>query len=294
METKSIEAFLALANCLNFTKCADQVYISQPALSRQILRLEEEFDCKFFIRNKRKVELTEHGRAFSEYAQRICAEIDTWKLHCKYLQGDESKKLRIGFLQDFPHTFFPRVVQAFSSSHPEVKVSFFDLGLNAIIDGVLRDDLDCGFSLHYEFEKFDQINSMVVSTVRMCAILPVGHALADRKSLKMEELVNENFITISAEDYTQGLLHTQFLCKIAGFEPNIIAQTKFVPSMLLLVKCGVGIALAAQSARNISPGGIRFVPISDKFARIEILFFWRKTSKNPAIPLLVKTAESLL
>jgi DNA-binding transcriptional LysR family regulator len=294
METKTIEAFLILANCLNFTKSAERVYISQPALSRQIARLEEEFDCEFFIRNKRTVELTRYGVASTEYAQRICNEIDRWKLRLKQLRNNEEERLRIGFLLDFPHDFFPRLIQTFAETHPQVEMSFSDLDINGIVDGVLHGDLDCGFSLHNDIKKFDQIDGLVVSSVKMCAVLPTSHALAVRASVKMEELADSGFVMVSADNFAQGTLHIRFLCKTAGFEPKIVAHTNFVPSMLMLVKCGVGIAIVAESAQGVSPEGVCFVPIDNKYAAMEILLFWKKHQKNPALPLFIKTAESLM
>jgi DNA-binding transcriptional LysR family regulator len=292
METRTIEAFLILANCLNFTKSAEQVYITQPALSRQIAQLEKEFDCQFFVRNKRTVELTKFGKASVEYAQRICNEIAKWKLRLKQMHKVE--RLRIGFLQDFSDDFFPRLVQVFMANNPQVEMNFSDRDINGIVDGVLHGELDCGFSLHNEIKKFDQIDGFVVSSMKMCAVLPANHALAGRNSVKMEELTDSNFVMVSTNEFAQGTLHIRLLCKMAGFEPKTTAHASFVPSLLMLVKCGLGIGIVAESARLISPGGISFVPIDSKYATIETLLFWNKQEKNPALPLLIKTAKSLL
>jgi DNA-binding transcriptional LysR family regulator len=296
METRTIEAFLILANCLNFTKTAERVYISQPALSRQIDHLEDEFGCEFFVRNKRTVELTEYGKISIEYAQHICNEIDRWKLRLKQLQNNEAGRLRIGFLLDFPHDFFPRLIQEFSKKHPHVEMNFSDMDINGVVNGVLHGDLDCGFSLHNEIKKFDQINSLVVSSVKMCAVFPADHALAGRTSVKMEELADSDFVMVSTDNFAQGTLHIRFLCKMAGFEPKTVAHTSFVPSMLALIKCGVGIGVVAESAQGISPGGVCFVPIDSEYATMEILLFWKQQQqqKNPTLPLFIKTAESLL
>lgn len=294
METRTIEAFLILGNCLNFTKSAERVYISQPALSRQIVHLEEEFDCELFSRNKRTVELTEYGKASIEYAQRICNEIDQWKLRVKQLRNKGAEQLRIGFLQDFPNDFFPRLVQTFSVNHPNVEMSFRDMGINEIVDSIMHGDIDCGFCLHNEKGKLDQICSLTVSSVKMCAVFPENHVLANRRSIKMEELVNSSFIAITGENYAQGTLQMRFLCKNAGFEPKVIAHAHHVPSMLMMVKCGVGVAVVAESAQAFSPPGIHFVPIDNEYAFMEMLLFWNKQQKNTALPLFLKTAEALL
>jgi DNA-binding transcriptional LysR family regulator len=292
MEIRAIKAFLVLSECLNFTKSAEQVYLTQPALSRQINNLEYELGCELFTRSKRKVELTEYGRAFMEHAVHICTELEKWQLELKQMKSGNAGRLRIGFLQDFPYDFFPLLINSFVAKNPNVEMSFFDSDINATVDGVVRGDLDCGFSLHNEISKFDQIDSLAVSPIKECAALPADHPLANRESIKMEELADSKFIM--AEDLSQGSLHTRFLCRTAGFEPTVVAYTKFVPSMFTLVKCGVGIGIVAQAARDISPGGINFVSIDNEYASMEVLLFWKKTTTNPLVPLFIKTAKGLL
>lgn len=294
MDIRTIEAFIILSDCLNFTKAADKIYLSQSAFSRQIVRMEEEFGCELFVRNKRKVELTDYGRASLEHASNIYTEYNQWKLHLHQMQKSGSTRLNIGFLRDFPSEFFIHVIQRFVEKYPDTELFFSDLGINDMIEKVMHKHLDCGFSLYYKIGKIDNLEFLEVSSVRMCAVLPETHPLADKESLKIEELAQSKFVMISSHDYAQGFVHINSLCRLGGFVPNIAAYTTFVPSMFPLIKCGVGIGILAQSAESISPGGIRFVPIDNDFARLRICLFWSKDSESRILPSFIKIARSLL
>jgi DNA-binding transcriptional LysR family regulator len=293
MDIRTLEAFLSLANCLNFTKSAEQMYISQPAFSRQITRLEEEVGCPLFNRSKRKVELTEYGAAFVEYAERIHSEYTKLKIELKQMQNDKKMHLRIGFLSDLPHWFLPKAVKRFSENYGNVKLSMFDKGLSDLTDGLLLGDLDLGFSVYTGF-KPEEIEVLEISNAPMCAVLPEDHRYANEPFLVMEKLEGEPFIMLSPEIYTPASRQIMSLCKLAGYDPNIVAYCKMVPSMLTLVKCGFGIALVANDARELSGKGLRFVPIDNKMADMPIQLQWKSSYKNPAVTMFLESAREVL
>ena len=104
---------------------------------------------------------------------------------------------------------------------------------------------------------------------------------------------------LSPEIYSPASRHILNLCKIGGFEPNIVAYCKIVPSLLMLVRCGVGIALLASDARDLTSGDICFVPITinglDRaMVEIRIMLLWKNTNLNPAVPAFLESAKKLL
>lgn len=295
MDIRTLESFLSLANYLNFTKSAEQMYISQPAFSRQIARLEEEFGCELFLRNKRKVELTEYGRAFMESAERISSEYNKWIIVLKQMQSRKTGHLKIGFLQDLPNEFLPKIVNHFTLHYNNIQLSLNDCGMSDIINGLLKNDLDFGFTLSNNIDlEFDNIETLVVSSSTLCIALPETHALANKHSILLQELSNESFIMINPDTYAPASRHILGLCKMAGFEPNIVAYSTFVPSMLMLVKCGVGIAVVANNAQPMAADGIKFVPISNPNAKMRTILMWKNTNKNPIVPIFLEAARVLL
>lgn len=297
MDIKNLEAFLALADHLNFTKSAEQLYISQPAFSRQITKLEDEFGCELFTRNKRKVELTEYGREFANYAQSIFSEYEKWMLVLQRMKAEKIKKtgyLRIGFLQDLPHQFVPVAIRRFEAAHENIDLTLQDGTMSAVIDGLMKDTIDVGFTLSNEITEYHEISCLSLEAVKTCVALSANHPLADRESIRMEELRDETFVAVSPKDYGPGSRHMTYLCKKAGFEPRIAAYTTFVPSLLMMVGCGVGISIVAETARGIAPEGVTLVPLDEDSAHTEMLLMWKPTTTNPAVPLFVNFAEALL
>ncbi|MDR1640636.1 MAG: LysR family transcriptional regulator [Clostridiales bacterium] len=293
MDIRTLEAFLSLANCLNFTKSAEQMYISQPAFSRQITRLEEELGCPLFNRSKRKVELTEFGITFIDYAERMYSEYTKLKIELNQMRNDKTMHLRIGFLCDLPHWFLPMAIQRFSERYSQVQLSMFDKSLADLTDSLLLGDLDLGFCVHTGV-KPEEIEVLEISSAPICAVLPENHRYANETSICIEKLQGEPFIMGSPDIYNPGYRQIISLCKLGGFAPNIVAYCSMVPSMLTLVKCGIGIALAARHAQELSGKGLSFVPISNEMADMPIQLQWKCSHKNPAVDLFLEMAQEIL
>ena len=294
MDINTLEAFLSLADNLNFTKSAEHLYISQPAFSRKITRLEEEFGCKLFTRNKRTVELTEYGRVFYEHAQDIYASYTKWMLDLKQMKSKKAGRLRIGYLQDLPHRLFPRAVKKFQQDYDHIELNFKDCSMTDIINRLLSNEIDIGFSLTGDYIEHEKIAYASLLAIPFCAALPEDHPLASRAVINVKDLKNEDFIMNNLEGYGPASRHVINLCNLAGFEPNIAAFTTLVPSMLILVKTGIGITIVADTARHIAPEGVRFVQLDkDEVHPSELMLLWKSSNNNPAIPAFIETCKSL-
>jgi len=295
MDINMLEAFLMLADNLNFTKSAKHLYISQPAFSRKITRLEGEFDCQLFTRNKRTVELTEYGRSFYEHAQEIYAAYTKLTLDLKQLKSKKTGRLRIGYLQDLPHRLFPRTVNKFRREYEQIELTFTDCSMTDIIDRLLSSEIDVGLSLSGDFAEHEKISRTGLLSIPYCVVLPEDHPLADRELLRIEDLKDEAFVMNHLDGYGPGSRYIKNICAMAGLEPNVAAFASFVPSMLMLVKSGVGITIVAHTARHVAPEGVKFVLLDRDQAPPTTLNLLSKTSNNnPAIPSFIATARSLV
>jgi DNA-binding transcriptional LysR family regulator len=296
MDISMIEAFLALADSLNFTKSAEHLYISQPAFSRKISRLEDEFGCKFFTRNKRTVELTEYGRAFYPQAQDIYAAYAKWSIDLKQLKGRKSGHLRIGYLQDLPHRLFPKAVKQFQSDFDQIELTFTDCSMTDIVNRLVSNEIDIGFSLSGDVTKHEKISFIHLLIIPMCVALPDNHPLAAKESLSIKDLEHESFISSTLDGYGPGTRYMINLCNMAGFEPNISAISSFVPSMLILVKSGIGVTIVANTARQFTPEGVKLIPLSERgeIASTNLMLLWKTSNNNPAIPAFIDVCRSLV
>lgn len=294
MEIKNLEAFLLLARSLNFTKSAEQMFLSQSAFSRQIIRLEEEIGCQLFKRTKRSVELTNYGKSFLEHAEIIVSEYNKSIIH---LNCSTNKKghLRLGLLNDLIDETFPNIINDFISTNPEVEVIYSDNSMSGLINNLLRDDIDCAYTLSHDAKNVPGLTSFTVWSKPVYIAMSCNHPLADKTSLKVEDLAGYPFVIPVPDTYNMGVLHMTYLCKNAGFEPNVAAMTSNINSLLMLVSSNIGVAFTAKTARNLSPKGVKFLPIeTDENAHLEtdITLIWKTSNSNPAIKKFLKSAEN--
>jgi DNA-binding transcriptional LysR family regulator len=295
MDINTIEAFLALADNLNFTKSAEHLYISQPAFSRKITRLEDEFGVKLFARNKRTVELTQYGKAFYVHAQEIFSSYAKWTVELRQLRSHKQGKLRIGYLQDLPHRLFPKTVRKFQRDYDQIELSFTDCSMTDITNRLLANEIDIGFSLLGDVTASDKITYVSLLAIPFCVALPEDHPLAGEEALSVSSLANEPFIVNDLDGYGPGTRQVMGMCSRAGFEPRVAAFTSFVPSMLILVKAGVGCTIVVDTARQIAPDGVRMILLDPREAcPTELMLLWKTSNDNPAIPAFVATCQSLV
>lgn len=293
MEIKNLEAFLLLARSLNFTKSAEQMFLSQSAFSRQIIRLEEEIGCQLFKRTKRSVELTSYGKTFLEHAEVIVSEYNKSLIHLNCSVKKKSR-LRLGLLNDLIDETFPNIINDFISSNPEVDVVYSDSSMSSLINNLLKDEIDCAYTLSHDAKNVPGISSFTVWSKPVYVAMSCNHPLAEKKSLKIEDLSGSPFVIPIPDTYNLGVLHMTYLCKNAGFEPNVAAMVSNVNSLLMLVSSNAGVAFTAQTAKNISPKGVKFLPIeTDEYTPLEtdITVLWKTSSSNPSIKKFLKSAE---
>ena len=146
MELRHLRYFVALAECLSFTRAAERVHVTQSTLSHQIRQLEEELGHPLFDRIGKRVMLTEAGETFLGYASRALREVDHG-LSDLMRAGDElSGEVRIGATGTFNIGFVPECLAMFLERNPTVKVMVDELAADAIAQRLIDASLDVGIA----------------------------------------------------------------------------------------------------------------------------------------------------
>src|SRR5215218_7804273 len=122
MEMHQLRYVVAVARAGNFSRAAEQCHISQPSLSQQILKLENELGERLFDRRKREAKLTSHGEAFLRHAVRILEEVDAAKREATDAKNLLQGTLTIGVLPTIAPYLLPRVLAAFARRYPGVEI----------------------------------------------------------------------------------------------------------------------------------------------------------------------------
>ncbi len=217
MNYTQLKYFCEIVDHMSFTKAADALYISQSALSKSISALESELKSPLFIRHGKNLSLTRHGKILLVPARELLAFTDQ-KMNEIYTRfGLSNEKLSIGIPPTAGAIFFHRVVKRFQQSYPDTEISIQEGTSKAVLKRILDMDEDIGIVIEpvadKQLEKFPVVRSEAV------VLISSGHPLADRKTVRLEELKDENFVMISSDFMFYDLVMQK--CREAGFAPAI-------------------------------------------------------------------------
>lgn len=277
MELRELRSFLVLAERLNFSDAARLLHLSQPALTKQIHRLEAELECRLFDRGRRGAKLTEAGKALVGSARAVVRDSDELIANARRAGRGESGRLRIGFGL---HTLdlVPRVIVRLRKERPAVEVSLRDMSTLEQIEALRADRIDVGFiraPRHREFEMMPVIKDRLMIVSSSARKLP--------EKLNLSTCKDEPFITISRERSPTFHEHVLNYCAKHGFHPRIVQEVPEVTTGIALARAGLGLAFISQSFGAARFPGVRFHVLPDSAAQWHVSAAWRKGDQNPVL-----------
>lgn len=292
MTLNQLESFVVLAQRLNFTQAADDLFISQPALSRMISTLEQEMGLQLFYRSSRSVSLTPAGRAFYKECPRILdgyrASVDAAILAQQGYRGN----VNIGILRDTFDSNAVKIHRQMAEDYPKIHISFQEFSHSDLVRAVLSGELDAIINTGEALPSQD-IESIILRRDRQCAVVPVSSPLAKMRSLRMEDLREENFVVMSRTSSLPGYGFVWKMAADAGFAPKVVAEANYVPSLLMLVACGVGVSTLTDNLEYLSQEMVSFIPLVGVPLSCHA-FTWRRDNQNPSLPFLLEAVRKCL
>jgi len=253
LETVELRSFVLLAEQRHFGRAAEALFISQPALSKRLKRLEDKVGAPLLLRGPHEVRLTEPGRLLLERARALLRDAEA-ALEASRLAGrGEAGLIRIGFGVASIARFLPDVLLRFRRSHPRVQLTLRDMSSPAQVEALRRGDIDLGF-VRMPIVGRD-LASMPVLRERL--VTAVGSRAAGCDGKGLASLAAEPFVVCSRAVSASYYDHVLTLCRLAGFTPRIAAETNDLFSLLQLVRAGVGVALVPGTAAAMRVPGVR-------------------------------------
>ncbi|MEM9947946.1 MAG: LysR substrate-binding domain-containing protein [Cyanobacteria bacterium P01_D01_bin.36] len=281
MDFRQIEYFVAVAEALHFGRAADRLKITQPALSKQIAKLEKILSVQLLSRTKRTVELTHAGRTFLQQARQLLSQRETAIQLTRRTGYGDIGHLSIGFTETATQTILPSLLRDFLQHYPKVDIDMSELATEAQVTALNKDTIDIAF-LHPPIDQRGlQVRS--ISQERFIAVLPPQHSLGRYETIPIEALANEPLIIHPRQE--GPALYDGFLqvCQIAGFQPQIVKESISLQTRLCFVAAGIGITFISEHTQfkvddSVICRPIENCPISLKFGAA-----WRSRSTNPAL-----------
>ena len=277
MEMRELRSVVLLGQQLHFGRTARLLNLSQPALTKQIRRVEEDLGCLLFARGKQGTKLTSAGEAFLEEAKPIVSGFDRLLEGGRRLARGEIGRLRIGF--GF-HTFelVPRLIARLRQVAPAVEISLRDMSTSEQTEALRSGRIDAGFvraPVSREFESTPVIDDRLILVTSKNSGLPQKATLGD--------CVKQAFILISNERAPTFRRHALALCAKHGFHPRSIQDTSEVTTSLALVRANLGVALIPQSFGTAHITGVRVHELDDPEASWPVSAAWRRGDSNPVL-----------
>lgn len=242
MTLNQIYYFRSIAKYENYRRAAEELYISQPSLSRSIALLEKELGVSLFEKSGRCVNLTKAGKLFLEYANRIIEECENAKNKMSEIAGDGGK-IDIGYVFPLARHYIPHSVRDFLNreENRNVTFNFFQNHTAAITKRVKTGELDVGFGGYFDngdFEFFPVLTNEIV------LITPKGHEIGKKETVSIQEVNHYPVIGYDRESWLGN--YTNQLYRRLSLKPNIVVECPDEHSIVALVSEEFGIALVPK------------------------------------------------
>jgi LysR family transcriptional activator of glutamate synthase operon len=245
MEVRQLRYLLALAQELSFTRAAARANVAQPALSRQIRKLEDELGTSLVDRTSRRVQMTAAGMRLTEHAIRILDQVDHARADILQVTELASGRLTIGATQSPGPLDIARLLFEFHTLYPGIELSVREELSVTIADRLRTDEIDLGFVSEIHEPASHGLELERIAAEPLVIALPPNHRLAGQDAIDFRELRDEPFVL-----FPEGAtIRTTFdgLAADHGVNPKIAFVTTDSDRMRELVALGLGISLLPRS-----------------------------------------------
>jgi DNA-binding transcriptional LysR family regulator len=187
MEMQQVRYFLALAKELNFTRAAEACNVTQPALTRAIKGLEEEFGGPLFSRERRNSHLTELGRTILPYVETIQAQSQAAIEKSRAYNSLDGVELKLGVMCTIGPSALSGLICGFQRAFPGASMDIRDGSQRGVFDKLTRGEIEIGI-LNTSNLPTDGMQAISLYSERFVIVLPVGHPLAEREVVRVQDL----------------------------------------------------------------------------------------------------------
>ncbi|WP_454827120.1 LysR family transcriptional regulator [Paraburkholderia xenovorans] len=277
MELKLLRAFLSVAELRHFGHAAQALYVSQPALSKQIVALEASLGARLFERGRHGAELTVFGETFLADAEALVRDADNILARAREASSGTRGYLRVGLGLSTLNEV-PQLIAQFRKLHPNVSVTLNDLSSAEQTRRLRTGKLDVGF---LRLPADAGLATLPILDEALALAIP-QHARWKRIPSNLKELNEPGFIALSRGRGPGLAAQIDHWCGEHGFVPNVIQQADDIQSVLVGVAAGVGAAFLPSRAQYLLRDA-RVLPLRDAAARWRVGLAWHATREDPVV-----------
>lgn len=288
MNQTQLKVFTAAAENRSFTKTAEQLFITQAAVTQHIQALETAIGCELFDRRTRPMKLTQAGKIFYGDAKTMLKQMESAVTRAMDAAAGGSGTLHIGFLKGYERSDLSVLARRFRRAHPNTFLTFDRGSADQLSSGLMQGVYDIIFTWDCTNQRQNpEVSWVMKDKIRLAVAMYAGHPLAGRIQLSRSELRGENILYMSPsgdfESYGDAVYYR--LYQESGFVPNILYRSSDMEVILTMVSAEEGISILPEffTSKHVGADNLVFVPLVGEMEHEEIDAIWRKDNQNPLL-----------
>lgn len=243
MDTQSLQAFLAVAESDSFSRAAEQLHLTQPAVSKRIATLETQIGARLFDRIGRRVTLTEAGQILLPRARQILIMVDDSRRALANLEGQIAGSLTLATSHHVGLHRLPPLLKVYTRTHPEVRLDLRFLDSEQAYQGVLDGELEIAvvtLSPHPD----PQLDVVPIWNDRLCFVCAPDHPLTRHGRLTLPDLCRFDAVLPGPMTFTRSLIESRFAA--AGLSLSVGLSTNYLETLKMMASIGLGWSLLPE------------------------------------------------
>ncbi|MDQ0222640.1 LysR family transcriptional regulator [Streptococcus moroccensis] len=289
IETRLFHYFLAIERAGNFTRAADQLFISQSTLSKQMQDLEVQLGKQLFIRGKRQVTLTEEGQFFKEKAQEILQLVEQTEITLKQADNILAGDLFIGAAEVPSMESIAQQLATLQKEHSQLHIHIHSGDADQILQRIKTGVVDVGLLLNPPM--LTELNyHKLPFTHPFGLFVPKDHPLADEEAVRPELLRDLPLIT--SQQFMKDPHRIEYFGPL-GSQLKIVATYNLIYNAVFLAKTGIGLLMGLENMLDLTNSNLVFKPFSPAITTDLYLVTKKYQQHSPAVNALIQVLESI-
>ena len=278
LDVKRLRILREVVNQGSFSGAAEELYLSQSAVSQQIATLEREVGMTLLERTREGTKPTDAGRVLVTHADAAISRLEEAERELQAIAGLEGGEVRIASFPSASATLLTQAVSDFARRHPKVRLTVADAEPEESMPRLRAGDLDLAVTFDYPgmvVPEERDIDHSLLLTEAVYVALPEDHPLASRTQVKMSDLADEAWLAGSAPSSCSLILHSA--CRDAGFEPRIAFESDDYHVLQGFIAEGLGVTLLPDLALHALRPGVVVRPTEPQAPMRRVWAATRKT-----------------
>lgn len=232
MQLRQLRYLIAVAEHGNFTRAAEALHVSQPALSQQIMQLEDGLGATLLDRSGRTVTVTDAGQAYIAHARRALCELESAKRAIHDVRDLSRGQLRLAMTPTFTAYLVGPLVAAFHSRYPGIQVTIRELSLDTIAAAVAADEVDLGVA--FRLARAAEIECLPLFVERLSIVVACSHASAGKHQIGLREVAQMELALLSTDFATRT--HIDHYLQKHQLAPKVAIEANTIGALLEIVR----------------------------------------------------------